>query len=785
MAGCGRKKKCRKQWRTTKGGDDEMARSSYPRWWSDAPLLHSSSSCPSTASPHFSFSAIVRSSSCSALTLLRVESGETHSRKRPSCPAATRGKSVDDLSPFSPQFSLASSTSSFADCYLSPFPWSSASCFSSCAPRCQLPDLLPPSPSPSLSRPPRPAVALSSLFPAPPSLGCRLPHSCASSMVAAPFSGVCGGDSLPSPCSFPCGPPRRRSSSSSSPRPRCGVDSILLCPRPALGFSSSPCCFATPPFPPPPPPPPTFSSSALHSASSHGASGRSAAGYQRAGGRYNDIIGLDEEFDDDAEDEDALEEHELDMAALGDSSYPVSLLNRANAPARPAGHSRDGRALDSASSSSSSSPPLRASSSSSSSSSYYGGPVPFHAAAKGPELPSVAGARVSASADAAAAAVLGRGLTRHDASHASPETCPASSRRALGSFSTGAAEDDEGADKKLLIYSPPPKRRFANLSRVHLILCFSISALLTALLTGLYVLVQFADLRTLMQTTPAQAAQHVQMIAFGSCLQRPIHQFQPVWSSLIACRPDVWVMLGDLVYAAWLDVDCQKEEFRNHKDCNCARDALKAFNCLHGDVEAGRERYVQQMQQPDYLRFVNFMCPHRAEEVGAFDSARCQRPFLGVYDDHDLGYNDYFKHLPHGQAFRNFFLDAIGEPRKSARRSELAGIQQSVKLNSKDPKKEIGVFLLDERFYRDPQPCNINRARCEADGPASVSEEEAERKRLGLNPFDPKLRARGAASPTRSSPLGAPSIKTTLRGHRTTRSCATRRIRGLDRATGT
>ena len=49
----------------------------------------------------------------------------------------------------------------------------------------------------------------------------------------------------------------------------------------------------------------------------------------------------------------------------------------------------------------------------------------------------------------------------------------------------------------------------------------------------------------------------------------------------------------------------------------------------------------------------------------------------GVYDDHDYGENDGGKHYPHREASRQLFLDHIGVPAESPRRSQPGGSARS------------------------------------------------------------------------------------------------------------
>lgn len=59
------------------------------------------------------------------------------------------------------------------------------------------------------------------------------------------------------------------------------------------------------------------------------------------------------------------------------------------------------------------------------------------------------------------------------------------------------------------------------------------------------------------------------------------------------------------------------------------------------------------------------------------------------------------------------FLDGIGAPRSSPRRSALRGAFQKVSLPSGVGDDYADVILLDERYDRSPLPCDARRQFCE------------------------------------------------------------------------
>ncbi|GLI65466.1 hypothetical protein VaNZ11_008816 [Volvox africanus] len=170
--------------------------------------------------------------------------------------------------------------------------------------------------------------------------------------------------------------------------------------------------------------------------------------------------------------------------------------------------------------------------------------------------------------------------------------------------------------------------------------------------------------------------------------------------------------------------------------CNCTADYMSMpGQCMAGNIDAARERWVHAIHQPDYRAFLDFMCPpmHGAAsastvsvsgsmgfgaEPGRFpptgtDPAICPRPIFGVYDDHDFGWNNGNRRLPNKAEFKRMFLDAVGEAPGSTRRRADAGLQAMYTLNGGSPGRDIDVVLLDERWYRDTLPCQMRQGWCQ------------------------------------------------------------------------
>lgn len=147
---------------------------------------------------------------------------------------------------------------------------------------------------------------------------------------------------------------------------------------------------------------------------------------------------------------------------------------------------------------------------------------------------------------------------------------------------------------------------------------------------------------------PAGPAKGDINIAFGSCNQ--VHYPQPLWESILSLKSDMWIWLGDSVYA-----DTQ-------------------------DIGKMRALYETQARHRGYAKLT------RATRV------------VGTWDDHDFGVNDGGRKYPKRAESQQAFLDFIGEPAGSARRAQ-EGLYTSYTLGS--GAQSVKVILLDERYHRD------------------------------------------------------------------------------------
>jgi alkaline phosphatase D len=159
---------------------------------------------------------------------------------------------------------------------------------------------------------------------------------------------------------------------------------------------------------------------------------------------------------------------------------------------------------------------------------------------------------------------------------------------------------------------------------------------------------------------PLDTARAVTRLAFGSCNKHDAPQ--AYWARVAQRRPDVWVWLGDVVYAdvpvlLKLRLPASAERLKAHWDGQLASAHYRAFSAA--------------------------------------------TPVLGIYDDHDYGQNDGDKRYnATARALSQQFLwDFVGEPAGSPRRAQ-EGVYQHYVLGAAP--RRVHLILLDGRTNRDP-----------------------------------------------------------------------------------
>lgn len=138
-------------------------------------------------------------------------------------------------------------------------------------------------------------------------------------------------------------------------------------------------------------------------------------------------------------------------------------------------------------------------------------------------------------------------------------------------------------------------------------------------------------------------------IAFGCCADES--KPQPVWEPVLARQNDLFIFLGDNIYA-----DTR-------------------------DMAVMRRKYATLAAQPGFARL------------------RESTPLLAVWDDHDYGENDAGGDYPMKDESRRIFLDFWKEPAESPRRSR-DGIYGAWVFGP--PGERVQVILPDLRYNRTP-----------------------------------------------------------------------------------
>jgi alkaline phosphatase D len=137
-------------------------------------------------------------------------------------------------------------------------------------------------------------------------------------------------------------------------------------------------------------------------------------------------------------------------------------------------------------------------------------------------------------------------------------------------------------------------------------------------------------------------------LAFGSCNRQNLPQ--PLWKDLLLARPQLWIWMGDNVYAD---------------------------TTVPGEM---KKIYEQQLAHPGYSQ------------------VRAAIPVIGTWDDHDFGQNDAGRENPIKKEAQQQALDFLGEPAESPRRTQ-EGLYTSYMFGPKG--KTLKIILLDTRYHRE------------------------------------------------------------------------------------
>ncbi len=137
-------------------------------------------------------------------------------------------------------------------------------------------------------------------------------------------------------------------------------------------------------------------------------------------------------------------------------------------------------------------------------------------------------------------------------------------------------------------------------------------------------------------------------IAFGSCSDAD--DTVQLWREVLHQKPEIWVWLGDNIYADTTD-----------------EAVIKA-------------KYNRQKNHPDYQKLLS-TCP-----------------IIGTWDDHDYGVNDGGKEFARKKESKELMLDFLNVPENAEVRKH-EGVYSSYILGSGNQK--VKIILLDTRSFRD------------------------------------------------------------------------------------
>ncbi|MCL5287678.1 MAG: alkaline phosphatase family protein [Acidobacteria bacterium] len=146
-------------------------------------------------------------------------------------------------------------------------------------------------------------------------------------------------------------------------------------------------------------------------------------------------------------------------------------------------------------------------------------------------------------------------------------------------------------------------------------------------------------------------SQPLRRIAFGSCAQQSLPQ--PVWDRILDLKPDLFLAIGDIVYV----------------------------NSGGEDHAARLAAYAKLNAMPGFARL------------------RKTVPILGIWDDGEFGANDGGWDFAQRNEFRTDFLDFLGEPKDSPRRTR-AGMYDAKIFGPQG--RRVQIILLDTRYNRSP-----------------------------------------------------------------------------------
>jgi alkaline phosphatase D len=147
----------------------------------------------------------------------------------------------------------------------------------------------------------------------------------------------------------------------------------------------------------------------------------------------------------------------------------------------------------------------------------------------------------------------------------------------------------------------------------------------------------------------------ISRIAFGSCAKQWLHQ--SIWNAVIAAKPDLWLYLGDAIYAD--------------------TDGKTAWSVSVGQLKGEWNRLAEKPE---------------------FQLVKRKIPFMATWDNHDYGTHSGGDEFHRKEASKRLFLDFFGEPIDSDRR-KTPGIYDAKIFGPEG--RQVQIILLDTRYFKD------------------------------------------------------------------------------------
>lgn len=148
----------------------------------------------------------------------------------------------------------------------------------------------------------------------------------------------------------------------------------------------------------------------------------------------------------------------------------------------------------------------------------------------------------------------------------------------------------------------------------------------------------------------------VSRVAFGSCAKH--WQHQPVWETVVSKKPDLFLYIGDAIYAD--------------------TDGITAWQVSEKQLAGEWGRLADKAE---------------------FQVLAKNVPVMATWDNHDYGTHNGSAEFPLKEASRDIFLDFFGEPAESSRRGR-DGVYDAKVFGP--PGKRLQIILLDTRYNKGP-----------------------------------------------------------------------------------